>query len=76
MALGDEFGGGWDDWSELKEQARRVFQDEWLTQVLGRERSFAWGTVGSVFDARAGCSSILVDYAVRDSLFNGGRPGV
>ena len=70
VALGEEFGAGWDGWSERKEQVRRVFQDRWLTQVLGGARTFAWGTVASVFDARGGSSSILVDYAVRDSLFH------
>lgn len=73
VAIGDEFGTSWDDWSEAREQARRRFQDRWLTQVLGPGRTFPWGTVGSVFDARGGGSSILVDYAVRDSLFPAGR---
>lgn len=63
MALGDEFGTGWDDWSKLKEQARRVFHDRWLAQVLGRRRTFAWGEVASVFDERGGYSSVLVRYA-------------
>lgn len=78
MALGDEFGAGWDGWSEAKEQARRAFQDRWLTQVLGGRRSFAWGKVASVFDARGGGSSILIEDAVGESLFGaagGAGPG-
>ncbi|HEY0134051.1 MAG TPA: hypothetical protein VGB85_08225 [Nannocystis sp.] len=69
MALGAEFGTSWDDWSKTKEEARQVFHDRWLTQVLGHGRSFAWGKVASVFDERGAYSSILIDYAVRDSLF-------
>ena len=51
-----------------------MFQDRWLTPMLGRERTFTWGTVGSVFDAGGGSSSILVDDAVRDSLFHRAGP--
>ena len=46
MALGDEFGTSWSDWSETKEQARRAFQDQWLTQVLGPGRTFHVGHGG------------------------------
>jgi len=67
VACNAEFGAGWDEWSAAKEEARRIFQDRWLTRVVGGEPRFAWGSVASIFDARGGGSSIILDY--------GSRPG-
>lgn len=54
--------GNWDDWSEKKEQENKRFYDKWLTAQLGNYRKFKWGAVEALYDARAGGSSISLNY--------------
>lgn len=62
MSTRAEFGAGWGDWSRNRELARRDFHDAWLREVLGPRRSFAWGTVNSLFDMKSASSSITLHF--------------
>ena len=62
-----EFGSSWADWSLERELARKRFHDSLLQSALGEDWSsqrFVWGAVDSLYDPKAGFSSIGVTYAV------------
>lgn len=58
------YGRSWDDWSTVKEEARKRHHDRWLRDACGlsSDASLPWGDVVSHFDDRAGASEILVTY--------------
>ena len=64
MAIGGaEYGSSWSDWSEEKENKRRLRHDAALTQWLGPEPyQFPWGKIWSGYDGKGGFSSITVTY--------------
>src|SRR6185503_16513582 len=65
VTLGDadpRFGIAWNDWSLEKELKRKASHDEWLEKNLGGGRSYSWGSIISVYDDKAGGSSIRVTY--------------
>jgi hypothetical protein len=53
----------WDDWSEAVELQRAQEFEKWLTQQVGRARTFAWGTAWAGYDPRSAGSSIVIHYA-------------
>jgi hypothetical protein len=54
----------WESWSESAELAMQAKYSGWLDETLGStRRDFPWGSVGAVFDRRAGSSWISVRYA-------------
>ncbi|NML64718.1 hypothetical protein HHL22_05815 [Hymenobacter sp. RP-2-7] len=53
----------WDDWSEAAERRWAQEFDEWLTQQVGRARTFAWGSAWAGYDPRSAGSSIVIHYA-------------
>lgn len=42
----------------------RDYYNQWLTNEIGEERQFPWGTIGSFYDAKGGFSSM------RDQCFH------
>jgi hypothetical protein len=56
------FGRSWNDHSRAKELARQASHNQWLSKCLGTRRDFAWGSVWSRYDERAGDSSISIRY--------------
>jgi hypothetical protein len=60
----DPDAGGWDDWSEQKELAKKARHDALLAAWLGPPPwKYAWGEVTSTFDPRGGYAGITVRYA-------------
>jgi hypothetical protein len=57
-----KFGTSWSEWSQQQEAARQAAHDAWLDRHLGPRRDFAWGTVSSVYDQKAGESTIVIKY--------------
>lgn len=57
-----ELDKGWDNWSEEKELADFEKYKEWLTNELGQQKEFAWGTVRALYDSKGGSSSINIHY--------------
>lgn len=58
-----QFGCSWSEWSEQRERLRKELHDELLMGCLGADfTQFAWGSVQSIFDPKAGSSFILVTY--------------
>ena len=60
-----KFGTSWSDWSEDKQKACKQFHDHLLVSIFGESFSssrFSWGSVESIYDARAGESSVNVIY--------------
>lgn len=59
----DGDGSSWSDWSEEVELRRKKMQASWLDSVLApSQRSFDWGEVISVYDAKSGFSEVLIRY--------------
>lgn len=58
-----KFGLSWDDWAEEKELARKASHDEWVSRNVGAQRSFPWGEVSSLYDAKGGGSHLSICYA-------------
>jgi hypothetical protein len=52
----------WSDWSEVDELKKKALYDAFLSTELGVDRSFSWGSVSAIYDARSGSSSIHVKY--------------
>jgi hypothetical protein len=69
VAVVDErFGSSWDDWSEAREHARQKEHTAWLRTMLGGggpRWTLPWGDVESLYDQRAGGSSISITWADR-----------
>lgn len=53
----------WDEWSEKDQLTKRDYYDNWLTNEIGDERKFPWGTIGAYYDSNGGGSGIVVKYA-------------
>lgn len=58
----DAYGQSWESWSEGKELQRKEFHDSWLSRQNIALRSYGWGTVDSVYDAKSGASVIVLRY--------------
>ena len=53
----------WSNWSEEKENNRKVRHDKWLESILGRPPyRHEWGKISSLYDPRSGGSSIIITY--------------
>ena len=52
----------WDDWSEAYELQTEKYYDQWLTTHIGKERTFSWGTIKSIYDHKGGGTAIWVNY--------------
>lgn len=57
-----ESGKSWADWSEQNEMKSKAVHDEWLERVLPGGGERPWGWARSIYSARGGESSILVEY--------------
>lgn len=53
---------GWDKWSEEKELANLEIYKVWLTNELGSQKDFEWGTAGASYDTKGASSSIGLRY--------------
>jgi len=55
---------GWHDWSEDREERRRVEHDRWLREACGIVPPIAgdWGRLESVFDRRTGWSLVSMAF--------------
>jgi hypothetical protein len=53
-----------DPWNAAKAKKECVAYEAWLTRRLGKRRTFPWGTVEAVFDARSSESFIGIRYAL------------
>lgn len=54
--------GSWDDWSEEEELKEQLFFDSWLTEQIGAQRKFSWGTIHSYYDSKGGFFGIVLRY--------------
>jgi hypothetical protein len=52
-----------DPWNPEKAQQKRDVFDTWLTERLGSQREFPWGSASAVFDLRSTVSFIGIKYA-------------
>ena len=52
----------WDDWSEESELKKLDYYNNWLTNEIGINRKFEWGTIGAYYDNKGGFSSIVLKY--------------
>lgn len=57
-----ELDEGWDRWSEEKELANLKIYQAWLTNELGTQKDFDWGTVWASYDTKVASSSIGLRY--------------
>ncbi|TAK90528.1 MAG: hypothetical protein EPO06_07875 [Burkholderiaceae bacterium] len=61
--LGTAFGTSWNDWSEEKERARKIANDQWLiSKGLTPGERYLWGFVWSGTDPKGGLSCAVVRY--------------
>jgi hypothetical protein len=56
-------------WTEQTEHQRKLLHDQWLKSEKIRSGAYAWGSIRSTFDERSTCSTIIIDYAIRQQLF-------
>ena len=52
----------WDNWSEEQELVTQKYYDQWLTAHIGKERSFNWGAIESIYDKKGGCTCVWINY--------------
>ncbi len=52
----------WADWTEENELKRKERYENWLTETIGKNRLFSWGTVSTYYDPRGGNSSMRMKY--------------
>ena len=52
----------WDNWNEENELKRKDIYEEWLTNLIGKKRSFEWGKIGAYYDPRGGTTSMNIQY--------------
>ena len=52
----------WDNWSEKNEYERLEKFKIWLSEQLGSQRDFSWGSIGASFDNKGGFSGITMRY--------------
>lgn len=58
-----KYGSSWSEWSEEKEMKRKKDHETWLkTKGLAHGKVYSWGCVKSVYDQRAGCSTVVVSF--------------
>ncbi len=53
---------GWEDFNETVEKEKALQFDDWLTENIGAQRNFPWGTIEASFDPRSASSSISINY--------------
>jgi|SRR6185437_8659727 len=57
------FGETWSEYTLEKEAEREASHNRWLSECIGTQRSFDWGTVWSGIDQRGGGASIVIRYS-------------
>jgi hypothetical protein len=57
-----ELTNSWETWSEKKELEKLEQYKKWLTNELGTQKEFEWGTVWAAYDPNGGSSSIGIRY--------------
>ncbi len=50
----DQYGSGWDDWSEEKERLCAKHTEDWLRAAGYPTGRFAWGEVWAGYDSKGG----------------------
>lgn len=58
----------WNEWSEEYELAQQRKFDQWLTEQIGKERRFTWGTIGAYYDRKSATSGIAANYKIRKTI--------
>jgi len=59
MSIYDGKPPSWEDWSEEKEQKKKIVHDQLLQQALGEPPyNYEWGNISSAFSPQSGSSSI------------------
>jgi hypothetical protein len=53
----------WSEWSEENELAVQKYLDNKLTECLGADRDFIWGSISACYDRKGGASSIVMQYS-------------
>ena len=64
LTMNDPPYASWADWSEESENKRDTLHNAWLTEALGPDREFSWGTVWAGRDAKTRDSQIVIRYDV------------
>ncbi|NER18335.1 hypothetical protein [Spongiivirga citrea] len=59
--LADE-NEGWDNFNEEGEKQKAITFNNWLTDQLGTQRDFLWGTIEASYDPRSASSGINIKY--------------
>ncbi len=70
-AQGNEFGTGWDDFSEEKELKRARKTEQWLESVGLKPGTYSWGTVWCGYDLKASFSYAAIWLFVNQRHFVG-----
>lgn len=52
----------WNDWSKEKELILRAKYNDWLTENIGTQRVFDWGSIHVNYDIQSSSSSISIKY--------------
>lgn len=52
----------WENWQYDDELKQKDLYENWLTKLIGDQRNFSWGKIGTYFDPRGGTSSISITY--------------
>nr|WP_314228267.1 hypothetical protein [uncultured Kingella sp.] len=52
----------WDDWSETHERQTEALYHRFLSEQLGGQTQFSWGSFGAQYDPRSACSGMFVRY--------------
>ena len=50
------------NWNENDCLDQTDYYEKWLDEIIGKERIFNWGVIGSYFDSRGGSTSICMKY--------------
>jgi len=58
----EQYGSGWDDWSEDKEQLRAKHTGEWLSSIGLSEGHHQWGDVWVGYDSKGGCGNGVIRF--------------
>ena len=72
LATDDGSNRSWSNWSKEAEIKRKSIHDRWLASLLGpAPYLYNWGEIMSVYDPKAGDSSIIIRYSWKGKPWTG-----